>query len=191
MNLLKKLGRVFFILTEEEHFIKNEDIKAVLIINSGETHFEEALDVIKRRFSLADIKMISGSKIKGVISRLHELREEQFSAVIILSLNPFVIFFVSLFFHCYFFIYNRFGQWFSIRRKTLYEFLIGRRGADKEKEDWNILPIRISFARSAMPVIFLPYILIRKIYQAIKLFFYLAFNLSYLFLRRLIYIFIK
>jgi len=191
MKILKRLGRLSFVLTEEERYIKPETINAVLIICAGEPHCQSAQEVTGKRFPQAEIKTIQCRSAKDMFLKLYRLREEQISAVIVLSLNPIVIFFVSVFFSRYFLIYNRFGQWFLIRKKTLYEFLIGRRGADREKEDWNAPHYRISFAKFIIPLIFFPFVLIKIFYQVIKLFFYLAFNLSYLFLRKSVYTFIK
>lgn len=191
MKIFKKVGRIFLVLTEEEKYIKPEFIKAILIIYLEEAHFEKALETIKKRFPLAEIRIIHNNKAIGIISKLWELRKEQFSAVVVLSLSPLVIFFMSLIFRCYFLIHNKFDQCFLIRKKTLYEFLVGRRGADKESSDWVITPARQSLARFIILLIFLPLIFIKNIFRSIKLIIYIFINLLQLYMIRYCYRFIN
>lgn len=187
MNILKKLGRYFLILTEEEKYINPGDIKAVLIVSLGEGHFEKAYETARKRFPFAMMKIISSSKVIDIMARLRNLKEERFSMAIVLSLNPFVIVSLSLNFNCYLLIYNKFNQWFLIRRKTVYEFLAGRRGADKEGMDWRISPVRLNLAKCLTAMLVLPFIFIRNMIRLIKLIGYILLNLSQLFIKRFYY----
>lgn len=187
MNLLKKLGRFFLVLTEEERYIDPEGIKAVLIVNAGEGHYEEALKAACKRFQRAEIKTISNSKITALITDIHELMGEQFSVVTVLSLNPLVTFYLVLHFSCYFLIYNKFNQWFLIRRKTLYEFLAGRRGADKQEMDWSVAPARLNFAKCLAAILILPFVFTRNAFRLIKLAVYIVVNVLRLFVKRYCY----
>lgn len=188
MNLLKKLGRIFLVLTEEERYIDPKNIKVILFIALKEDmHFEKALEVTKKRFPLAEIKDIHSNIITDIIKNLWELRREQFSMVLVLSLHPVIIFFVHMLFHCYFLIYNKFDQWFLIRKKTLYEFLAGRRGADKLGLDWEISPLRFSLAKYIAFISFLPFFIIRNAFRFIILITYIIINLLQLTLRRFYY----
>lgn len=191
MKFLKSLGRFFLVLTEEEKDIASEDIRALLIVNLQEGHYEKVIDIARKRFKYAEIKTVYSNTVKGVIAKLHKLKEEQFSVVIVLSLNPFVIFFLILIFNCYFLIYNRFDKCFLIRRKTLYEFLAGRRGADKEKLDWKVSPARLNFARCAVAAFLLPLVFIKNVFRFVRLIIYSFFNLLQLIAARYYYKFIN
>lgn len=189
MKTLKRLGRIFLVLTEEERYIKLEDIKGALVINLQELHFEKALAAIKERFLYAEVKIISGNAVQ-ILSDLYKLRDEQFSAIIVLSFNPFVIFFVNCLFSSYFLIYNKFGQWFLIRWKTLYELLLGRRGADKEELDWKFSPAKIKFAGKLSFILSLPFVWIKNIFRGIWLILYIIFGVLKLEIIRRYYKFI-
>lgn len=187
MNVLKKIGRFFLVLTEEERYINPADIKAVLIVDTGEGHFKKAFKVASERFKAAEIKTVSGNKIAALMIDIHRLKEGQFSAVIVLSLNPFVILSLILNFDCYFLIYNKLDQWFLIRRKTLYEFLAGRKGADREERDWDIPPARLNFAKCMTAMLILPAVFIKNVFRLIRLIGYILVNLSGLFAVKLYY----
>lgn len=185
MKILKDLGRTFLIVTEEVCYIKTEDIKAVLFVAiKRQRHLDGALGRSKERFRLAQIREIAEEGRIAVIKKLWSFREEQFSAVVVLDLDPVVIFFVYVLFHCYLLLYNKFGQWFLIRRKTLYEFLSGRRGADKGDLDWGIPKNRNKAARYITDFVLLCAALVKNIFKALRLLVYLAWNIPLLFLKK-------
>lgn len=187
MKILKNLGRIFFVLTEEERYVNPEAIKAVLILDFKEGHFEKTIDVVKKRFPLAEIRVVSSNRVIDIMIKLRELKNEQFSAVIAQSLNPFIIFCVAISFHCYVLIYNRFNQWFLIRRKSLYEFLAGRKGADRQELDWSIAPRRINLARFFAYMLLLPFVWAKNIIKFIRLVLYILFNIGLLLLKKYYY----
>lgn len=190
MKYLKKIGRIFLICTEEEKHIKSEFIKSVLIVNIQEAHFDKTVDVVKKRFQFAEIKITCSNTVFGVMPKLWKLREEQFNVVIVLSLNL-AISLIILLFHCYLLSYNKFDQWFLIRRKTFYEFLAGRRGADKGNMDWTVSSIRLNFAKFIVIVSFLPIVFIKNIIRSVKLIIYIFINILHLIGIRYYYKFIN
>jgi hypothetical protein len=156
-----------------------------LVIDLKDSHFAKALAVIRQRFPAAEIKELPVAGAADLFFKLRGLRQERFSAVIILSLHPAAVFFVNLNFRCYFLLYNRFGQWFLIRRKTLYEFLAGRSGADKPELDWAVPAGRLSAVRIAAGLLLFPAVAIRNGLKAIRLLAYLLVNTLYFSFRRL------
>ncbi|MBU4311167.1 MAG: hypothetical protein KJ706_00395 [Candidatus Omnitrophica bacterium] len=185
MKMLKDLGRTFLIITEEERYIKVEDIKAVLFVaNKEQRHLDGALKRSKERFRFAQVREIIEEDRITAIKRLWSFREEQFSAVVILDLDPVIVFFVYVLFHRYLLLYNGFGQWFLVRRKTLYEFLSGRRGADKGDLDWGIPKNRSKAARYITDFVLLCAVFVKNIFRALRLLVYLVWNIPLLFLKK-------
>lgn len=191
MKIFKKIGRIFLICTEEEKHIKSEVIKSILIVNIREAHFDKTLNVVKQRFQFAEIKITCSNAVFSIMAKLWKLREEQFDAVIVLSLNPLVISLIIPLFHCYLLIYNKFDQWFLIRRKTFYEFLAGRRGTDKGNMDWTVSSIRLNLVKFIVMVSFLPIVFIKNIIWSVKLIIYIFINISHLIGIRYYYKFIN
>ena len=187
MKKFKKIGRIFLVLTKEEKYINSKKIKSVLIVDLEEGHLSKTKEAVEARFPYAAIKIISSNLVTGIMASLWQLREEQFSIVVTQSLHPAVIFFILCLFHCYLLIYNKFHQWFLIRKKTLFEFLAGRNGADRMGADWNTSFGRLSVARITVMVLLLPFIGIKTLLRFIYLVAYILINIIQLYTRRYYY----
>ncbi len=135
---LKQIGRHWCILTHEDGDADPSAFLEILIVPlTDDRHVNQAVAEVRERFSHAVIRML---KLEPgwwrTFRQLRRWRGEQLSAVVLLSLDPRLVAATSLWFPCYKLLYNRWGEWYLIRRKTLREWLVGRRGADDLSYDW-------------------------------------------------------
>jgi hypothetical protein len=109
----------------------------LIVATVTDHHANEAMAQARRRFPQAVVRLIGGEISWWRALRLLRLwRGEQLSAVVLLSLQPALVTAVCRWFSCYKLLYNRWGEWYLIRRKTVREWVVGRRGADDRRYDW-------------------------------------------------------
>lgn len=148
VHILKKIGRIFLMLTHEDRNINCGGIKSVLVISlASEGHLWRAIRSIKEKFKNANFKVIlpdskirlvsdmimqkdsiivkSDVKIFEYIKQLGRFNGNEFGLIIVLSLNPFLVWGVFRKFKCPKLLYNNAGEWYLIRWRTFYEFLRG------------------------------------------------------------------
>lgn len=135
---MKQIGRSWCLLTHEDRDADPSVFREVLIVATAiDQHIVDATNRLSQRYPQAVLRRVSGGP--GVWQTLRALRPwrgEQLSAVVLLSLDPRLVAVTCLWFPCYKLLYNRWGEWYLIRRKTLREWLAGRRGADDRAYDW-------------------------------------------------------
>ena len=132
--ILKKIGRIFISLVRED-IIDSGAIKNVLIISLPyEEHLHRAIGSIKKRFKNADCKIILPDFKIGLVSHIvpHEniftikgfgVLAGNFDAVVILSLNPFLVHRLFRRFKCLKLLYNYCDEWYFLRRKNFFEII--------------------------------------------------------------------
>lgn len=170
-RILKKIGRLFIILAHEDARIESKKIKKALLINlPSEEHLHKALPVIKERFKETEFTVVLPESkldiVSGVIlnrKNMKRLEKYNFDAVIILSLDPCLVWRVFRVFSCPKLLYNYCGEWYLVRRKSFYEFLAGEKA----------------------PIFYLPFQLVYIIARLLKLSLYLIFGFLFLFIRKL------
>ncbi len=111
--------------------------EVLIVATADDQHAGASTAQVSERFPHAVIRSASGgSGAWQMLRALRSWRGEQLSAVVLLSLDPRLVAATCLWFPCYKLLYNRWGEWYLIRRKTLREWLVGRRGADDRAYDW-------------------------------------------------------
>ena len=207
MGILKKAGKLFVILTNEDRDIEPSMVKDALLISlPSEEHLHKAIRVLTERFREARFKVIlphtktvlladiiQDKDIFRVsqdvnpakyIEGLDRFRKDAFDLVVILSLNPYLVWKVCRNFRCPKLLYNYCDEWYSIRRKTIYEFLAGIRGADIEKEESRALDTKTFFLKMAENLIKTPLGVIKIVARFINLSLYIGVNMFLLSLKR-------
>jgi len=152
---LKRIGRRWCLLTHEDRDADPATIREILIVvTAGDLHAEKAAARAQERFPHAIIRTIGGEPyLWRMLRALRRWRGEQLSAVVLLSLNPPLVASTCLWFPCYKLLYNRWGEWYLIRRKTAREWLVGRRGADDRTYDWPPDGRRLRWGTAAAKVV--------------------------------------
>lgn len=150
---LKRAGRWWVILTDEDRHLDPQQILAILIVQwPGERHLSWAVQAARRRFPralitvltpgdaaveqlvdpLLEVRRLPGRRYAWQLCRqLRRWRQEQLSAILLLSLHPLTAALACLDFRCNRLVFNRWGQWFCLRQRTVTEALTLRPGADR------------------------------------------------------------
>jgi hypothetical protein len=137
-TIVKKIGRMFIILTDEGKDISSWGIKEVLLISlPPEEHLNKAVPAVRERFKRAELTVVLPepklSITGGIVLNSRNLREmerRRFDVVVILSLDPYIVIKVFRAFNCPKLLYNYCGEWYLLRRRTIREMLEGKKGAD-------------------------------------------------------------
>ena len=162
MRWLKRLGRLFVILTDEDRALDSALIESIVLIHlSEEPHVASAISACHARFPNATItvfsvdeatsKIVSSPWLTNVqlparnygnflIAELRTRRDARRAALVLLSLHPLTVMLTCLWFRARRLLFNRWGQWFMIRTRTLLEVLTVRPGADRprgERRRWS------------------------------------------------------
>ena len=147
-NILKRIGRLFITLDRQDVRTNWQDIKNILIISiPPEEHLWRALCIVTEKFKKADFKIIlpdskrtlvpdivTRENVFGVASHagiyeyskeIEKLNWTKIDSVVVLSLDPFLIWRIYTKFKCPKLLYNNAGEWYLIRRKAYYECLRG------------------------------------------------------------------
>jgi len=201
--LLKKIGRLFVILTHEDARIDSKKIKKALIVNlPSEEHLGKAFTAISKRFEGAEFTAVIPGYKSGIASRiippenilllshetLRKIKKDNFDAVIVLSLNPCLVWQVFRMFSCPKLLYNYCGEWYLVRRRGLREFLTGEEGVDRTTGRTHGVKISGVFYRPIWNIIKIPFGLLYTMARFLKLIFYLVFGSLYLLIRKLFFV---
>jgi len=156
-NIFKNIGRIFVILTHEEEKILK---RSVLIVDNGYSPYEHLRSAVRqtqdrvpgsqisvltlehrRRFlqeNFPDIKMLHPDRhIKPkkyqLAIQMFKLRKKGYNFVVLMSLDKTPIIVSLLFMKSHILLYNRWNEWYLLRFRNIWEYIILRRGADKDK----------------------------------------------------------
>lgn len=213
VEILKKIGRLFIILTHEDSCI-DPAIKNILLISlPSENHLHKAIEAARFKFKKANFKIIlPPSKIVLISSilpnknifptrsemsaieyrrQINRFKSDEFDAVIILSLTPFLVWEAFKKFKCHKLLYNYCDEWYLIRRKTIYEFFSGKKGADRQKLEKDIFNNRIICSEIIDNILKTPFRIICILAKFIKVSLYIGINILLLSLRRAYYKLLK
>lgn len=169
--ILKKIGRLFLILTHEDSDFNPDSIKEILMVAlPGEEHLYKAIGALYKRFKYArfnillpDSKIalasrypifkkavkIGSSSIFPYLKGLKEFNGHNVDMVAVLSLNPFLIYSVFNRFDCPKLLYNYYDETYLVRYRTILEFLSCKSGADRMASRKNIF---IFFINTIAPI---------------------------------------
>jgi len=132
--ILKKTGRLFIDLARKDS-IDPGKIKNILVISLPyEEHLRKAVGSIKKRFKNADCKIILPDFKIGLVSHVvshenifttndPEVLAGDFDAVVILSLNPFLVWKAFRRFKCPKLLYNYCDEWYLLRVRPFFEII--------------------------------------------------------------------
>lgn len=188
-KLLKRIGRYWCILTHEDRDADASGFLEILIVPSAsDRHADQAIAASRGRFPHAMIRVL-GPALDWwqTFRQLRRWRGEQLSAVVLLSLQPVLVVAVCRWFPCYKLLYNRWGEWYLIRRKTMREWLVGRRGADDRRYDWPPESPRTRWLQGMAQVTLAVPIGVVLMARAIRLSCWIVWRIAWLYGHRLAY----
>ncbi len=185
----KRIGRYWCLLTHEDRDADPTSFLEILIVPSiDDRHADQAVAEVRRRFPLAVVRMLESKPgWWQMLGMLRRWRGEQLSAVVVLSLHPLLVASVCLWFPCYKLLYNRWGEWYLIRCKTLQEWLAGRHGADDRRYDWPPSASRRAWAVRLARILSAILLGARQFLRAVRLVCWILWRLTWLLGRRVAY----
>ena len=154
---LKKFGRLFIILTHEEDKVLK---RSVLIVDNGYSSYEHLCSTLtqaqqwipgsnisvltfddRRRFlheNFPDAEVMHPerrirSKKYQLAIQMFKLRKRGYDFIVLMSLDITPIAVALLFTRSHLFLYNRWNEWYLLRFRNIWEFIIAKKGADKVK----------------------------------------------------------
>lgn len=132
MRWMKQWGRWWAILTHEDRHLDPASLTTLLIIQQpGDAHAPLALVRCRARFPNAHLVVLTAQGWGPFFGQLRHWRRQPLSAVILLSLHPILVALACLGFRGPCLLFNRWGEWFLVRPRTLMECVTLRRGADR------------------------------------------------------------
>jgi hypothetical protein len=156
-KLLKKFGRVFIILIQEDNKVLK---RTVLIVDNGYSSYEQLCSVVletQRRMPGSDISVLTFEHRRRFLHenfpevevihperrikpkkyqlaiQMFRLRKNNYNFVVLMSLDVTPIAVALLFMKGPLFLYNRWNEWYLLRFRNLWEFVTAKRSADRAK----------------------------------------------------------
>ena len=206
MSWLKRPGRCWVILTDEDRCIAPASILTILIVHlPGESHLGWTLAATRARFPRAVITVLLPDDaaveppadpwlecvrlpqhryLRRLASHLRRVRRDQWSAVVLLSLHPLTTALALLWFRCNRLLFNHWGQWFLLRRRMLVEWLALRPGADRGGDTWSWTSRRARRAGAIVAALSLPAHAVKQCCRWLGLVWYISVTLTWIGWRR-------
>jgi hypothetical protein len=199
-KILKKIGRAFVILTHEEDEVL---MRSVLVVDDGYSSYEHLHSTLtqaqqripgsnisiltfddRRRFlheNFPDVEVIHPDrrirpKKYQLAIQMFKLRKRGYDFIVLMSLDITPIAVALLFTGSHLFLYNRWNEWYLLRFRNIWEFIIAKKGADKVKvqDKRNILVKLALFIPSMITYII---VFIYLLISAVFIFLYRCYNI--------------
>jgi hypothetical protein len=155
MKWLQRLGRCWAIVTREDQRLNPDRVRAILLIHRPQdTHLTRAITACRRRFPSAPVTIVQLPATgfwRALRVRLREWRTIPHSLLVWLSLEPVTVALGCLEFAGPRLLFNRWGQWFLVRPRTVAEVLTFRRGADRPVPRARLTPRSRLISALAVP----------------------------------------